>query len=59
MPERSGPSLRKAIQCPLLAGDVDPWIRRCAARFLSLAWRLAGDDKLMSCIAFAPLERHA
>ena len=44
MPKPNEPSLRKAIQCPLLDRDTERWIRCCTARFLPLARRIAGDD---------------
>ena len=46
MPNPDEPSLRNAVQCPLLAGDIEPWLRCCTARFLPLARRVAGDDDL-------------
>ena len=32
------------IRCPLLEGDLEPWIRCCTRRFLPLARRITGDD---------------
>ena len=38
------PTLREAMRCPLLEGDLDQWIRCCTGRFLPVARRVAGDD---------------
>ena len=38
------PTLEDAVQCPLLDGRHEEWIRCCTARFLPLARRVAGDD---------------
>ena len=46
MPKSPDPSLAKALQCPLLDGDTESWIRCCTARFLPLARRVAGSDDL-------------
>lgn len=46
MPKPPDPSLAKALQCPLLDGDTESWIRCCTARFLPLARRVAGSDDL-------------
>ncbi len=41
----ASPTLDKAIQCPLLEGDLEQWVRCCTSRFLPLARRVAsGDD---------------
>lgn len=38
------PTLREAVACPLLDGDLEQWVRCCTGRFLPLARRVAGDD---------------
>lgn len=38
------PSRDDDLRCPLLDGDVEPWIRCCTSRFLPLAKRVAGSD---------------
>ena len=38
------PTLADAVQCPLLDGRHEEWIRCCTARFLPVARRVAGDD---------------
>lgn len=38
------PTLEKALECPLLEGNLEQWIRCCTSRFLPLARRVAGDD---------------
>lgn len=38
--------LKQAIQCPLLEGEVEQWIRCCTARFVPVARRIAGEDNL-------------
>ena len=38
------PTLEKALECPLLEDSLEQWIRCCAARFLPVARRVAGDD---------------
>ncbi|MCY4508341.1 MAG: RNA polymerase sigma factor [Acidobacteria bacterium] len=38
------PTLREAVRCPLLDGDLEQWVRCCTCRFLPLARRVAGDD---------------
>ena len=38
------PTLREAVQCPLLDGELEQWVRCCTCRFLPLARRVAGDD---------------
>lgn len=40
----SSPTLRDAVRCPLLEGDLEQWVRCCTCRFLPLARRVAGDD---------------
>ena len=44
MPKPDDRSLLEALQCPLIAGREEDWIRCCTARFLPLARRIAGDD---------------
>jgi RNA polymerase sigma factor (sigma-70 family) len=41
MPNPTG----KPPWCPLLEGDLEPWIRCCTRQFLPLARRVAGDDE--------------
>ena len=41
------PKLKRAAkECPLLEGDTEAWIVCCSRRFLPLAKRIAGDDRL-------------
>lgn len=35
----------KPARCPLLDGDLEPWVRCCTRRFLPLARRVAGGDE--------------
>ena len=42
----SDSKLTQAIQCPLLEGQIEQWIRCCTARFLPVARRIAGEDNL-------------
>ena len=42
----TNPTLKEAVRCPLLAGDLEPWVRCCTCRFLPLARRVAGDDDI-------------
>ena len=42
----SDSKLEQAMQCPLLEGNVEQWIRCCTARFLPVARRIAGEDSL-------------
>lgn len=40
------PKLEDAVQCPLLDGDLERWVRCCTCRFLPLARRVARDDDI-------------
>ena len=42
----SSPTLGEAVRSPLLAGDLEQWVRCCTCRFLPLARRVAGDDDI-------------
>ena len=43
---RPSTTLAKAVQCPLLEGHPEQWIRCCTCRFLPLARRVAGADDI-------------